>query len=416
MQHSKKKKLTCRSCGQNRLQSILSLGQMPVAEQYLNKDQLTEPEKKYPLSLCFCFDCFLVQLEEIIPPKMLYNENYVYFTSSSKTLSKHFEELAQGLVKLKNLDSASLVLEAGSNDGTMLKVFLESGNQVLGIDPAEKPARFAQKKGIPTICDFFTHKLAHRLSSQGNQADIFISNYILNIIADLNDFVAGIKVILKEKGTAVLEVPYFIDLIDTCAFDYIYHQNVSYFIFHSIDSLFRRHQLFINEVYDVSPYGGSLRIFVNHYENTGETVHKLIEKEKLREVNFLEVYKKLTNCVQEIKKTTVELLRDIKRQGKKIAVYGAGGGMTNTFLNYLGINKEIIDFAVDYNKLIQGHYMPGNGIGIFSPDKLIEEMPDYVLITVWNYWQEIVQQQAEYFKRGGKFIVPLPEPKIIEFN
>jgi hypothetical protein len=165
MQNSKKKKLTCRSCEQNRLQSILSLGQMPVAEQYLTEDQLKEPEKKYPLSLCFCFDCFLVQLEEIIAPEMLYKENYVYLTSSSQTMSKHFEELAQDLVKLKSIDSTFLLLEAGSNDGTMLKVFLESGNQVLGIDPAEKPAQFAQQKGIAAICDFFTHKLAHRLSS-----------------------------------------------------------------------------------------------------------------------------------------------------------------------------------------------------------------------------------------------------------
>src|SRR3974377_622354 len=231
MENPKETKSICRSCGQNRLQTILSFGKMPIAEQLITKARLSEPEKTYPLTLCFCLDCFLVQLEEIVSPELLYKEDYVYLTSASQTLSQHFAKSAQDLIKIKNLDTNSLVVEAGSNDGTMLKVFHEKGIKVLGIAPASQPAQIAERSGIRTICDFFTYGLAYRLRSQGIQGDIFISNNILNIVHDINDFVAGIQVILKKSGTAVIEVPYFIDLVDTCEFGYIFHQNINFFNF-----------------------------------------------------------------------------------------------------------------------------------------------------------------------------------------
>lgn len=403
----------CRICGSDNLKLILSLGNMPLANAFLRPEQLGDPEDRYPLDVVFCQKCSLVQITQTVSPEKLFRE-YLYFSSFSDTVLRNAKEISERVISQFGLGSESLVIEIASNDGYLLQFYHQRGIPVLGIEPAYNIAKVAQEKGIRTISEFFGRSLAHKLLEQGIKADVVHANNVLAHVADLHSFVEGIYLILKQSGVCIIEVPYIKDLIDHREFDTIYHEHLCYYSLTSLDKLFRMHGLVVYDVERIPIHGGSIRIFVAK-EGSREVSHSVkntLIDERDWGVNNFEFYVRFADQVQALRYKIRETLFSLKQDGNKIAAYGAAAKGT-ILLNYCGIGRETIDFVADRNPKKQGLYMPGVRIPIYPTSKILEDMPDYLFILAWNFADEIIDQQRDYQRRGGKFIIPVPEVRIL---
>ena len=388
---------------------------MPLANALLTADQLGAPDETYPLDLVLCPSCTLVQLAETVPPEQLFRE-YYYCSSFSDTMLRHSQELAETLIETQKLGRNSLVLEIGSNDGYLLKHYRQNGIPVLGVEPATNVARIAREKNdVPTRNDFFSDSLAQQLLGEGYRADVIHGNNVLAHIPDLHGVLRGCALLLKPGGLLVVEVPYVKEMIDRCYFDTIYHEHVFYFSLTALDTLFARHQLHIHDLERFPIHGGTLRVLAGpaaDQRRRAQAVVDLLEDERQSGLGTSGYYLSFGAKIASLRDRLLALLRQLKAAGKRIAVYGASA-KGSTLLNYFGLGKDVLEYVVDRNVTKQGHFMPGSRLPIYAPEKLVEDLPDFALLLTWNFAEEIVTQQAEYRRRGGRFIVPLPELRII---
>jgi SAM-dependent methyltransferase len=384
---------------------------MPLANALLTNKQLNEPEATYPLELVFCSECSLVQITETVSPEKLFRE-YVYFSSFSETMLRHAENSAAELVSKRRLGADSLVVEVASNDGYLLQFYKRAGVPVLGIEPATNIAAVAEKRGIPTVCDFFNDDLSSRLVRKGHRADLIHANNVLAHVPDSNGFVSGLRRLLKPDGVVVIEVPYVKDMIDRCEFDTVYHEHLSYFSLTALNALFARNGLIIHRIERLGIHGGTLRIYAGLNSDPDESVTRLLSEERAWGINALAFYSGFGARVEQLRDELVTLLRRLKTEDKRIAVYGASA-KGSTLLNYCRVGSETLDYVVDRSTVKQGLYTPGTHLKIYAPEKLLADLPEYVLLLTWNFASEILEQQAEYRKRGGRFIVPVPTVRVV---
>jgi SAM-dependent methyltransferase len=404
----------CTSCGAVGLQLVLALGRTPLANALRKEAELSLPEPSYPLDLAFCPHCSMVQILEAVPPEEMFSE-YFYFSSFSDTMLRHVEVVAQQLIRTRRLGPESLVIEAASNDGYLLRAYQQAGVPVLGIEPAGNIAKVAQERGIRTLHTFFTEQLALQLARDGVRADVFHAFNVLAHVPDLNGFVRGIRHLLKDDGVAVIEAPYIKDMLDHCEFDTIYHEHRCYFSLTALDPCFRRNGLVVQDVQRIPLHGGSLQLHIvkagSGTEPT-ERVRALLDEEARWGVTTVQPYRSFAERVETLKRSLCFLLAQLRQDGKRIAAYGASAKGT-ILLNYCGIGKESIDFLVDRSTVKQGLYTPGTQLRIDPPQRLLEMQPDCTLLLTWNFAEEIMEQQAEYRRRGGRFIVPVPNPRVV---
>jgi SAM-dependent methyltransferase len=386
----------------------------PLCESYLSKDHLNQMEPFYPLHVYVCGDCFLVQLQEYVTPADIFND-YAYFSSYSDSWLAHAKKYTDQMMQRFGISVQSRVVELASNDGYLLQFFVQKGIPVLGIEPAANVAEVAQRKGISTLVKFFSTRLAKELAELGNTADLLLGNNVLAQVPDINDFVAGMKVLLKPTGVITMEFPHLQRLMEQNQFDTIYHEHFSYFSLVTVEKIFAAHGLTIFDVEELPTHGGSLRIYARHREDSSKPVTREVSQLRLREqaIGFLDLatYSRFAEQVKETKRRLLQFLIEAKREGKKIAGYGAPG-KGNTLLNYCAIRTDFLDYTVDRNPRKHGRFLPGTHVPIYPPERIQETRPDFLLILPWNLKDEIMDQNAFIREWGGKFVVPIPEVKV----
>lgn len=406
----------CRFCESPLRHILVDLGMSPLCESYVSAGDLNRMEPFYPLRVYVCDGCYLAQLEEYVSPEAIFTE-YAYFSSYADSWLQHVKNYTDMMAERFGVGPGSLVVELASNDGYLLQYFVEKDVPVLGIEPARNVARVAIEKGIPTLIEFFGEKMAERLAADGKKADLIVGNNVLAQVPGLNDFVKGMKVLLKPRGMATLEFPHLVRLMEENQFDTIYHEHFSYFSFLAVEKIFAAHGLTLFDVDELPTHGGSLRIYARHTDDATKPVASRVEEIRGREeaagLTRMPTYQAFSDKVRETKQKLLAFLIQIKREGKTVCGYGAPG-KGNTLLNYCGIRTDFLDYTVDRNPYKQGKFTPGTHIPIFSPDKIRETRPDYLFILPWNFKDEIIEQMAYIREWGGKFIVPIPEVRIYE--
>lgn len=405
----------CRFCDAPVRHVFVDLGMSPLCESYLAADQLNQMEPFYPLCVYVCDQCFLVQLEAYVTPEAIFSE-YAYFSSYADSWLRHAEAYTDQMIRRFGLGAEHRVVELASNDGYLLQYFAARGVPVLGVEPAANVARVALEKDIPTCVDFFGAALARELAGGGQQADLIAANNVLAQVPDLNDFVAGIKILLKPQGVVTAEFPHLERLMAENQFDTIYHEHFSYFSFGTAERIFAAHGLTLFDVEELPTHGGSLRIYARHAEDESKPVGARVEALRAREeaagFSTIERYTDFGRQVEATKRALLSFLIDAKEKGKVVAGYGAPG-KGNTLLNYCGVRTDLLAYTVDRNPYKQGKFLPGTHIPIYPPDMLRETQPDYVLILPWNFKDEITEQMADIRQWGGRFVVPIPEVHVL---
>jgi SAM-dependent methyltransferase len=403
----------CRFCAAELHRSLVDLGRSPLSNSFLAPDELRRMEPYYPLHVYVCDDCLLVQLEEFETPAHIFSD-YLYFSSYSESWLRHARTYARQMTERSRLGPGSLVVEIASNDGYLLQYFKERGIGVLGVEPAANVAAAAIDKGIPTDIAFFGAATARRLAEAGERADLMAANNVLAHVPDLNDFVAGFKILLKPDGVATFEFPHLLRLIRECQFDTIYHEHFSYLSLLAVDRIFSRHGLAVFDVEELTTHGGSLRVYAAHAEARparSDRFDKVLTDERGAGLDRAEGYADFGMAVVEVKCRLLEFLIDARRRGKTIAGYGAPA-KGNTLLNYCGVGPELLPYTVDLSPHKQGRYLPGVQIPIHAPERIFETRPDFVLILPWNLKDEIMTAHAYIRGWGGKFVVPIPQVSI----
>jgi 2-polyprenyl-3-methyl-5-hydroxy-6-metoxy-1,4-benzoquinol methylase len=406
----------CRFCRSDLRHTFVDLGMSPLSNAYLRHEQLNQMERFYPLHARVCSQCFLVQLEQFECPEKIFGD-YAYFSSYSDSWLQHVSEYAQGMSKRFELDSTSLVVEVASNDGYLLQYFQRMGIPVLGVEPAQNVAQEAEKRGIRTLTQFFGVRTARELNVAGQQADLVVANNVLAHVPDLTDFVTGLKLILKPRGTITIEFPHLLRLMEGNQFDTIYHEHFSYFSFCAAESVLLKYGLTVFDVEEVPTHGGSLRLYIHHTERSSGSLHSRVSQLREQEISAgiqnLATYSRFAEKVRETKRALLEFLIGVKRAGKSVAAYGAPA-KGNTLLNYCGIGTDFLDYTVDISPHKQNHFLPGTHIPIQHPEMIRRTRPDYVLILPWNLRSEITEQLADIRSWGGRFVIPIPAVEVIE--
>jgi C-methyltransferase C-terminal domain/Putative zinc binding domain/Methyltransferase domain len=402
---------SCRFCGTPLKHTLVDLGMSPLCESFLSVEQHNQMEPFYPLHVYVCDNCYLVQLEQYVSPDHIFTE-YAYFSSYAVTWLQHAKAYTDLMVERFHLNGESHVVEVASNDGYLLQYFVEKNIPCLGIEPAANVAKVAIEKGVPTQVVFFGLESARRLLAEGKQADLLLGNNVLAQVPDINDFVAGMKILLKPEGVITMEFPHLMRLMEENQFDTIYHEHFSYFSWIATEKIFAAHGLTLFDVEELPTHGGSLRIYARHSEDNSKPISDRAIALKQRELDYgftkMETYRNFAAQVEETKRKLLEFLIKVKREGKTVVGYGAPG-KGNTLLNYCGIRTDFLDYTVDRNPYKHGKFLPGTHIPIYSPDKIAQTKPDYVLILPWNFKDEIMQQMAFIRDWGGQFLVPIPE-------
>lgn len=405
---------TCRFCGSSKLSTFLDLGMSPLCQTAPSKDDLARGEVYYPLHVYVCERCFLVQLDVFESPENIFG-HYLYFSSYSDSWLKHCEDYCEKMTKRLALNEQSFVVEVASNDGYLLQYFMKRGVPILGVEPAKNVAKVASEKGIPTVAEFFGTKLAKELAVQRGGADLVLGNNVLAQVPDLNDFVEGLKTLLKPRGVLTLEFPHLLRLMEGNEFDTIYHEHFSYFSFHTTMRILEAHGLRVFDVEELGTHGGSIRVYACRVEDPSykvqANVERVIEDEKRAGLDSVTGYQAFASQVRQTKFALMDFLLKAAQEGKSVAGYGAPG-KSATLLHYCGIGKDLIQYTVDRSPHKQGRFLPGSRIPIYHPDRIRETKPDFVIILPWNLKDEIIKQLEFIREWGGRFVVPIPKVAI----